>query len=183
MTTYNTISEATEGLYKEKGSRFLSFAIPVRDEQEAKEVVQRYKKLYHDARHVCYAYRCLDNERCSDDGEPSGTAGQPILRQLQAQDLRNLIVIVVRYFGGILLGTGGLIVAYREATQDALGQAEVVVRPILERRILTVPYPELSALMRTIRDTGTTIVEQGYTDTGDAQLTLDIPRSQITRFE
>ncbi len=112
-----------EGLYKSKGSRFLSFAEDIHDEQEAKERVAWYKKKYHNARHVCYAYRLgQDLWRTKDDGEPHGTAGLPILRSIDAKGLDNILVVVVRYFGGTLLGTGGLMVAYREAAKEALNK-------------------------------------------------------------
>ncbi|MBR4563009.1 MAG: YigZ family protein [Paludibacteraceae bacterium] len=112
---------AAEGIYKDRGSKFLSFAEPIRDEDEAKTRIAWYKKKYHDARHVCYAYRLGANLwRTKDDGEPHGTAGAPILRSIDARGLDNILVVVVRYFGGTLLGTGGLMVAYREASKDAL---------------------------------------------------------------
>ena len=110
-----------EGIYKSKGSKFLSFAEAIENEEEAKALIARYKKKYHDARHVCYAYRLGANLwRTKDDGEPHGTAGLPILRSIDAQKRDNILVVVVRYFGGTLLGTGGLMVAYREAALDAL---------------------------------------------------------------
>ncbi len=112
-----------EGLYKDRGSKFLSFAEPIQSEDEAKARIAWYKKKYHDARHVCYAYRLGPNLfRTKDDGEPHGTAGIPILRTIDAAKLDNILVVVVRYFGGTLLGTGGLMVAYREATKSAISK-------------------------------------------------------------
>lgn len=112
-----------EGIYKDRGSKFLSFAESIANEEEAKTRINWYKKKYHDARHVCYAYRLGPNLfRTKDDGEPHGTAGVPILRTIDAKGLDNILVVVVRYFGGTLLGTGGLMVAYREATKDALNK-------------------------------------------------------------
>lgn len=112
-----------EGLYKDRGSKFLSFAEPIGSEEEAKVRIAWYKKKYHDARHVCYAYRLGPNLfRTKDDGEPHGTAGIPILRTIDAAKLDNILVVVVRYFGGTLLGTGGLMVAYREATKSAISK-------------------------------------------------------------
>ncbi|MCR4665640.1 MAG: YigZ family protein [Paludibacteraceae bacterium] len=112
-----------QGLYKSKGSKFLSFAEEISNEDDAKELIAKYKKKYHDARHVCYAYRLGENLwRTKDDGEPHGTAGLPILRAIDGAKKDNILVVVVRYFGGTLLGTGGLMVAYREAAKEALGQ-------------------------------------------------------------
>ena len=115
-----------EGIYKSKGSKFLAFAESIGSEEEAKTLIASYKKRYHDARHVCYAYRLGANLwRTKDDGEPHGTAGLPILRSIDAQKKDNILVVVVRYFGGTLLGTGGLMVAYREAAKDALCKLKV----------------------------------------------------------
>lgn len=123
--TKSTIVALSTGLYKDRGSKFLSFAEPIADEEQAKQRIAVYKKKYHDARHVCYAYRLGDNLwRTKDDGEPHGTAGLSILRSIDAKQLDHILVVVVRYFGGTLLGTGGLMVAYREATRDALEKAE-----------------------------------------------------------
>lgn len=117
------ITNPAKGIYKDRGSKFLAFAEPIANEDEAKTRIAWYKKKYHDARHVCYAYRLgQDLCRTKDDGEPHGTAGLPILRSIDAQGLDNILVVVVRYFGGTLLGTGGLMVAYREATKEALKQ-------------------------------------------------------------
>lgn len=125
-----TIAEPVKGIFKDRGSKFLSFAEPISSEEEAKTRIAWYKKKYHDARHVCYAYRIgQDLWRTKDDGEPHGTAGLPILRSIDAQNLDRILVIVVRYFGGTLLGTGGLMVAYREATKDALANASVIDLP------------------------------------------------------
>ena len=119
-----------EGIYKDRGSKFLGFAETIANEEEAKTRIAWYKKKYHDARHVCYAYRLGPNLwRTKDDGEPHGTAGAPILRSIDARELDNILVVVVRYFGGTLLGTGGLMVAYREASIAALESFVKVERP------------------------------------------------------
>ena len=123
----HSITGLAKGIFKDRGSKFLAFAEPIANEDEAKTRIAWYKKKYHDARHVCYAYRLGENLwRTKDDGEPHGTAGIPILRSIDAQKLDNILVVVVRYFGGTLLGTGGLMVAYREATKEALKNAEIV---------------------------------------------------------
>ena len=127
--TYKTIEKPSEGLFKDKGSKFISFAFPVDNEEEIKEIVQSIKKEHHSARHHCYAWRLGADQllfRANDDGEPSSTAGKPILGQIQSFDLTNILIVVVRYFGGTLLGVSGLINAYRNAALDAINQAEIV---------------------------------------------------------
>ena len=121
VSVVQIVQMVAEGIYKDRGSKFLSFAMPIASEDEAKAHIDAYKKKYHDARHVCYAYRLgEDLWRTKDDGEPHGTAGLPILRAIDGAKLDRILVVVVRYFGGTLLGTGGLMVAYREATREAL---------------------------------------------------------------
>lgn len=164
---YKTIEAKSEGLYKEKGSKFLSFAIPVRSVDEVKALLEVYKKEYYDARHVCYAYMLgADREefRANDDGEPSGTAGRPILGQINSFGLTNILVVVVRYFGGILLGTGGLIVAYKEATQDALQNASIVERDVMLYRELRFSYEKMNDIMKTLKAIDAKILEQNYED-------------------
>ncbi len=165
QTRYTTIAQPAEGLYKEKGSKFLAFAEPVRNIDEVKARLEYYRKAYHDARHVCYAYM-LGAERldfrANDDGEPSGTAGRPILGQINSMGLTNILVVVIRYFGGILLGTGGLIVAYKEATRDALSQAEIVEKDVMELRKISFPYEKMNEVMRTLKACEATILNQGY---------------------
>lgn len=128
-TTYRTVKGVSEGLYKEKGSKFIAYAVPCYSEEEAKQYLEQWRKEHYQSRHVCWAYRFgLDKKqfRANDDGEPSNSAGAPILGQIQSFDLSNILIGVVRYFGGVKLGVGGLIHAYREAAQDALKQAEFV---------------------------------------------------------
>lgn len=117
---FNTLGPIGEGIYKEKGSKFIGFALHVDSTDKVKEIVYAYKKEHHKARHVCYAYKIGSDIRANDNGEPSGTAGRPILRQIESSGLENLLVVVVRYFGGTLLGTGGLINAYKLASQEAI---------------------------------------------------------------
>jgi uncharacterized YigZ family protein len=163
--TYKTISTTTEGIYKEKGSKFLSFAIPAHSSDEVKELIKTYKKEYYDARHVCYAYM-LGAERkewrANDDGEPSGTAGRPILGQINSKEVTDILVVVVRYFGGILLGTGGLTVAYKEATADALSRAEIVEKTVDEIISIHFDYVLMNDVMRVIKDTNAQIQSQSY---------------------
>ena len=173
--TYKTIIAPTEGIYKEKGSKFLSFAIPVSNADEVKEIVKNYRKEYYDSRHVCYAYM-LGAERkefrANDDGEPSGTAGRPILGQINSRELTNILVIVVRYFGGILLGTGGLVVAYKEATTDALDQAEVSEKTVDESISIVFDYVLMNEVMRIIKDTNAQISSQNFEDQCAMQLSI-----------
>ena len=163
--TYKTISLSTEGIYKEKGSKFLSFAISVNSSEEVKELIKTFKKEYYDARHVCYAYM-LGAERkewrANDDGEPSGTAGRPILGQINSRELTNILVIVVRYFGGILLGTGGLTTAYKEATSDALNQAEIIEKTVDEILTVNFEYILMNDVMHVIKDTNAQILHQTF---------------------
>jgi len=163
--TYKTISKVTEGIYKEKGSKFLSFAIPVSDVEEVKDIVKEYRKRFFDARHVCYAYMLGVEKtefRANDDGEPSGTAGRPILGQINSRELTNVLVIVVRYFGGILLGTGGLVTAYKEATADALHQAEIIEKTVEVTVTVHFDYMLMNNVMRIVKDTNAIVVSQDF---------------------
>ncbi|MBR1929565.1 MAG: YigZ family protein [Paludibacteraceae bacterium] len=164
---YLTIKQLSEGLYKDKGSKFLSFAIPVEDIEQVKLQLAYYKKQYFDARHVCYAYMLgpdHDQFRANDDGEPSGTAGKPILGQINSHNLTNILVVVVRYFGGILLGTGGLIVAYKQAAQDAINNAQIISRAVEIHKEITFPYHQINQIMRILKDIEARIVKQDYKD-------------------
>jgi uncharacterized YigZ family protein len=152
---YRTIEKPAEGDYREKGSRFLAFGYPVENEEEVRAVLTGIRKKYHDARHHCYAYRLgirKDTFRVNDDGEPSGTAGKPIYGQLLSNDLTNVLAVVVRYFGGTLLGTGGLIIAYRSATANMLSHAVVVTRHVEVRLNISFPYGVLNNVMKILKD-------------------------------
>lgn len=183
MYTYQTIEKASEGIYKEKGSKFLSFAIPISTESEAREIIKEYKKMYFDARHVCYAYM-LSAERnqfkSSDDGEPNGTAGRPILGQINSKNLTNIIVIVVRYFGGILLGTGGLVTAYKEATIDVLNNAKLITKTVEKTIHLTFEYLKLNDVMKIVKDFNVLILHQNFDN--KCQIELSISLSEINIF-
>ncbi|MFT3751328.1 MAG: YigZ family protein [Paludibacter sp.] len=173
--TFKTISTSTEGIYKEKGSKFLSFAIPVKNAEEVREIVKDYRKRFFDARHVCYAYMLgaehLDF-RANDDGEPSGTAGRPILGQINSRELTDILVIVVRYFGGILLGTGGLITAYKEAASDALNQTEIIEKTVNEIIDINFDYVQMNEVMRIIKDINPQILSQAFDNKCNMQLSI-----------
>lgn len=153
--TYKSIASAAEGLFKDNGSRFIALAYPVESEEEIKEIVASIRKEYHDARHHCYAYRLgLDGSvfRSSDDGEPSGSAGRPILGQIDSAGLSDILVVVVRYFGGIKLGIPGLIRAYKTSTADALASAEVVEKVAGSWYRMEFDYSLMQAAMKIIKD-------------------------------
>ncbi|MBQ9659821.1 MAG: YigZ family protein [Bacteroidales bacterium] len=153
--TYKSIAEPAEGLFKDNGSRFIAKAWPVESEDEIRQIVASLKKEYHDARHHCYAYRLgLDGAlwRAGDDGEPSGSAGRPILGQIDSAGLSDVLVTVVRYFGGIKLGIPGLIRAYRTSTADALAHAQVIEKVAGRWYTLHFPYDSLPAVMKTVKD-------------------------------
>lgn len=163
LDTYLTIETTAEGGYKDKGSRFIAFACPVCSVEEVKEILAEKRKEYYDARHVCYAYVLgyeRMNFRANDDGEPSGTAGRPILGQINSAGLTDVLVIVVRYFGGILLGTGGLIQAYKAAAAEAIGNATVVERVVERMMEARFGYEQLNAVMRIVKEHGLTVVSR-----------------------
>lgn len=153
--TYKTIAAPSEGIYKEKGSKFLAFAYPVRTQEEIKAHLERLRKEYFDARHHCYAYILgprKDAFRANDDGEPSGTGGRPIHGQLLSADLTDTLIVVVRYFGGILLGASGLANAYKAAARDAIDHATIVEKTIDCRYRLTFKYEAMNDVMRILKD-------------------------------
>ena len=186
--TYKTITQTSEGLYKEKMSKFLSFAVPCSSAQEALDIVKLYRNEYCDARHCCWAYMIGPERkefRSNDDGEPSGTAGKPILGQINSFELTNLVVIVVRYFGGIKLGTSGLIEAYRTAAQEALSVAQIEERLIEEELQVAFEYPLMGDVMRIVKEEGATVLAQDFQLSG--RLHLSLRRGQMPhmrqRFE
>lgn len=153
--TYKTIATASEGLFKDKGSKFIAYAFPVTSEDQIKEIIQTIKKEHYSARHHCYAWR-LGHEkllfRANDDGEPSSTAGKPILGQIQSFDLTNILIVVVRYFGGTLLGVSGLINAYRNAAFDAINQAEIVEKLVENNLLIEFDYGVMNDVMKLFKD-------------------------------
>lgn len=153
--TYKTISNPAEGIFKDKGSKFLSYAFPVCTETEIREIIQAIKKEHHSARHHCYAWRLGHDKllfRANDDGEPSSTAGKPILGQIQSFDLTDILIVVVRYFGGTLLGVSGLINAYRNAALDAISQAEIIEKIVEHKLILEFDYGVMNEVMKIFKD-------------------------------
>lgn len=177
--TYKTVSkEVCEGFYSEKRSKFLAFVHHVDSVDEAMAIVKEYRKKYYDARHCCYAYVLGSdraNFRANDDGEPSSTAGKPILGQLNRLELTDVLVVVIRYYGGVNLGTGGLIVAYRTATEDALSKAVIEEKFVEERITYRFTYPMINAVMRVVKETGARIVSQTFDN--DCEIVLSIRQS------
>lgn len=163
--SYKTLEKSAEGMFRDRSSRFLAFGFPVETTSEINDILSGIKKKYHDARHHCYAYR-LGHEkeifRVNDDGEPSGTAGKPIYGQLLSHDLTNTLVVVVRYFGGILLGTGGLINAYRSATADMLSKATIIVRYVEDYFHISFSYENLNSVMKVLKDENITPVKPEF---------------------
>lgn len=163
--TYLTIESFSEGLYKEKGSRFIALAYPVTNEQAVKEILAELRKTYHDARHHCYAYVVgFDKStfRFNDDGEPTGTAGRPIYGQILSADLTNVLVVVVRYFGGVLLGAAGLSRAYKAAAKDAFDKAQVVERTVNEVYRICFDYAAMNNVMKCLKDNEAAFLSQSF---------------------
>ena len=181
--TYKTITDIAEGIYTEKRSKFIAIAIPVHTVEEIKQHLDIYQKKYYDARHVCYAYM-LGHERkdfrANDNGEPSGTAGKPILGQINSNGLTDILIVVVRYFGGIKLGTSGLIVAYRTAAAQALAEARVIEKTVDEQVTVAFEYPFMNDVMRIVKEESPEIVEQSYDM--DCLMTLRIRKSQMDKL-
>lgn len=182
--SYKVLTKPSEGTYSELRSKFLAFAIPVRTAEEAMEQVAKYQKEYFDARHVCWAYRLGpegEEYRSNDNGEPSGTAGKPILGQMVSADVSDLIILVIRYFGGVKLGTSGLIVAYRTAAAEALEAGEYAERLVEKELKLTFGYEHMNMVMRMVKDLQPRIVSQDYKDNGNIVMTIAIRLSLVER--
>ena len=181
--TYKTIAARSEGICTEKRSKFIAMAIPVRTIEEVREHLAAVNKRYYDARHACYAY-VLGPERkdfrANDNGEPSGTAGRPILGQINSLELTDILLVVVRYFGGIKLGTSGLYAAYKEAASEALRAATVVERTVDEEVSFRFEYPFMNDVMRIVKEEEPELVSQGFDQ--DCLMTLRIRRSQMPRL-
>lgn len=179
---YKTIEEEARGYFKDKGSKFHSFAFPVENEDEIKEILERLKKDHHSARHHCYAWRLGTDEiryRANDDGEPSSTAGKPILGQLLSFDVTNILIVVVRYFGGTLLGVGGLINAYREAAANALKNSGIVEKTIESRFLAKFTYNKLNDVMQIVKQENLNVLKTRFEET--CQLYFSVRNSEVEK--
>ena len=180
---FKTIASPSEGIYTEKRSKFLAFAFPVSTVEEVKELVDAHAKKFYDARHVCYAYM-LGHERLvfrtNDNGEPSGTAGKPILGQINSNELTNILIIVVRYFGGVKLGTSGLIQAYKAAAAEAIAAATIIEKTVDEQITITFEYTLMNQVMRVVKEEEPAILSQSFDN--DCLMTLAIRASQMPRL-
>lgn len=164
-----------EGFYSEKRSKFLAFAFHVTSEEEVKQYVAEFRKKYYDARHVCWAYMLGADRtdfRANDDGEPSSTAGKPILGQINKNELTDILIIVVRYYGGVNLGTSGLIVAYRTTAAEAIANAEIVSQFVEEEVVFDFPYIMMNDVMKIIKDMSPRIISQTYDNTCEMKLSI-----------
>ena len=180
---FKTVKNISEGFYSEKRSKFLAFAHHVETVEDIKEILAGYRKKYYDARHVCYAYMlgaAREDFRANDDGEPSSTAGKPILGQINSNELTDILIVVVRYYGGVNLGTSGLIVAYREAAADAINHAEIVVRSVEELITYDFPYVMMNDVMRIVKDMQPRIVSQDYDN--NCRIVLAIRQSNAAQL-
>ena len=181
---YKTIKGKGEGFYSEKRSKFLAFAHHVETQDEVKDLLAQYRKKYYDARHVCYAYMlgaARTDFRANDDGEPSSTAGKPILGQINSNELTDILIVVVRYYGGVNLGTSGLIVAYREAASDAIAHCTIELRQVEERISYKFPYEQMNDVMRIVKDANARIVSQDFDNT--CQIVLSIRQSEAEQLK
>ena len=181
---YRTIKETAEGEISEKRSKFLAFAHPVKNVDEVKEWVEYYQKKYYDARHCCYAYMLGPERkdfRANDNGEPSGTAGKPILGQINSYELTDILIVVIRYFGGIKLGTSGLIQAYKAAAIESIGAADIIEKAVDEDVTFYFEYPFMNQVMRIVKEEEPSIVRQGYDN--DCSMTLRIRKGNMSRLK
>ncbi|MCR5242472.1 MAG: YigZ family protein [Prevotella sp.] len=181
---YKTIQATSEGYYTEKRSKFLAFAHHVETVDEIKEILAGYRKKYYDARHVCYAYMlgaARTEFRANDDGEPSSTAGKPILGQINSNELTDILIVVVRYYGGVNLGTSGLIVAYREAASDAIAHAKVVIRQVEEEIVWQFSYPQMNDVMRIVKEMQPRIISQSFDNTCEIRLRIRQSEAEALR--
>jgi uncharacterized YigZ family protein len=181
--TYFTIEETAEGIFRDKGSKFIAYAYPFKDENKLKEIIAELKSLHPKARHHCWAYRLSPDRtvfRLNDDGEPSGTAGRPILNVLLSKDVTNILVVVVRYFGGTLLGVPGLINAYKTAAQEALANAVVVEKTVNDVYQIDFEYLVMNDVMRIVKDENITVLDQQFDNA--CTMTVEMRKMQVNSF-
>jgi len=184
VDTYKTIAKISEGYITEQRSKFIAYAVPVCTPEEVKAHIDNYRNQYHDARHVCWAYMLgadRKNFRVNDDGEPSSTAGKPILGVINSNELTDILIVVIRYFGGVKLGTSGLITAYRAAAQDAVANAGIIEKTVDEEIMITFKYSFLNNVMRIVKEHNPVIISQNF-DT-DCQMTLRIRKSEAEKLK
>lgn len=181
--SYKTIQNIAEGIYKEKGSKFIAYAFPVTCEEDIKKEIDKLKKEYYDARHHCYAYMLGADKktfRANDDGEPSSTAGKPILGQILSSDLTNILIVVVRYFGGTKLGVSGLIHAYKTAAFDAISNAEIIEKTVNDIYDIHFDYLVMNDVMRIIKEEEPLQIDQDFNLT--CKITLSIRQSDVEKI-
>ncbi len=181
--SYLTITSPSSGQYTEKRSKFLAFAFPVSNVEEIKSILEEYQKKYYDARHVCYAYMLGHQRltfRANDNGEPSGTAGKPILGQINSNELTDILILVVRYFGGVKLGTSGLIQAYKAAAAEAIAAATIIEKTVDEQITIAFEYPLMNQVMRVVKEESPSILSQSFD--GDCLMTLTIRAGLMPRL-
>jgi uncharacterized YigZ family protein len=181
---YKTITAISEGYITEQRSKFISYALPVKTPEEVKEKIDAFRKQYYDARHICWAYM-LGTERLqyriNDDGEPSSTAGKPILGVINSHELTDILIVVIRYFGGVKLGTSGLIAAYRAAAFDAIAHAEIIEKTVDETFTVNFAYPFLNEVMKIVKEINPQILAQKFD--ADCEMTLQIRRSETEKLK
>lgn len=180
ISRYRTLKGLSEGLYKEKGSKFIGFAIPCYSEEEAKILLDEWRKQHHQARHLCYAYRFdadMKVYRANDDGEPSNSAGAPIMGQIKSYELTNVLIGVIRYYGGTKLGVGGLITAYKTAAQEAIEAGTIVERELMEYIEISFDYKDMPEVMNTIKRLDLQLISKDFSEYGKMKLALDFERS------
>lgn len=184
IDSYKTLKDTSEGIYKEKGSKFIAVAIPVKSEEEVKEELDKVRKKYHDARHHCYAYTLGADRlkyRANDDGEPSNSAGKPILGRLESYDLTQLLIVVVRYFGGVKLGVGGLINAYRSAAEDAILNGTIVNRKMKMYFTVHFQYAQMNDIMQVAKNSNVDQIEHDFAL--DCKMKLACPQGEFSELK
>ena len=183
VDVYKTIAAISEGYFTEQRSKFISYALSVKTPEEVKEKIDAFRKRYYDARHVCWAYMLGEERlqyRVNDDGEPSSTAGKPILGVINSHGLTDILIVVVRYFGGVKLGTSGLIAAYRAAALDAVSQAEIIEKTVDEIIAIKFPYQILNEVMKIVKDMNPQIITQKFEM--ECEMTLQIRRGEMEKL-